>query len=54
MMIPFVFQLLDNPTGDFGGYYRHISKGGWGFATADEGWAVSDCTAEALKVTLIK
>ncbi|XP_078166360.1 cycloartenol synthase-like isoform X2 [Carex rostrata] len=46
-------QLLDNPTGDFGGYYRHISKGGWGFATADEGWAVSDCTAEALKALLL-
>ncbi|XP_078153998.1 cycloartenol Synthase-like [Carex rostrata] len=46
-------QLLDNPTGDFVRYYRHISKGGWGFATADEGWVVSDCTAEALKALLM-
>ncbi|KAJ4815916.1 Terpene cyclase/mutase family member [Rhynchospora pubera] len=46
-------QLLENPTGDFGRYYRHFSKGGWAFATADEGWPVSDCTAEALKALLL-
>jgi hypothetical protein len=36
--------------GDQRKWYRHISKGGWSHSTADEGWPVSDCTAEALKV----
>jgi len=31
--------------------YRHISKGAWSFSDQDNGWQVSDCTAEALKVT---
>jgi len=30
--------------------YRYISRGAWAFSTADHGWQVSDCTAEALKV----
>lgn len=41
---------MDNPSGDFSRRYRHISKGGWAFQVADQGWQVSDCTAEALKV----
>ena len=41
---------MDNPSGDFSRKYRHISKGGWAFQVADQGWQVSDCTAEALKV----
>lgn len=44
------FKIMDNPSGDFSRKYRHISKGGWGFQVADQGWQVSDCTAEALKV----
>lgn len=30
--------------------HRHISKGGWAFSDRDQGWQVSDCSAEALKV----
>jgi squalene cyclase len=37
--------------GDQTKWYRHICKGGWAQSTADEGWPVSDCTAEALKVS---
>lgn len=33
-------------------WHRHISKGGWTFSTQDQGWVVSDCTAEALKACL--
>ncbi|GLU10489.1 hypothetical protein SLE2022_272880 [Rubroshorea leprosula] len=33
--------------------YRHISKGGWPFSTRDNGWSVSDCTAEALKTAVL-
>ena len=39
-----------NPSGDFTKMYRHISKGAWIFSTPDNGWQVSDCTGEALKV----
>jgi len=35
---------------DYEAYYRHRSKGSWTLSTADNGWSVSDCTAEALKV----
>ncbi|KAL6888522.1 hypothetical protein ACP4OV_009548 [Aristida adscensionis] len=42
-------QFLDNCPGDLSYWYRHISKGGWPFSTADQGWPVSDCTAEGLK-----
>jgi beta-amyrin synthase len=34
--------------------YRHISKGSWPFSDQDNGWQVSDCTAEALEVTFSK
>jgi len=44
---------MDNPSGDFSRKYRHISKGGWAFQVADQGWQVSDCTAEALKALLL-
>jgi hypothetical protein len=30
--------------------YRHISKGSWTLSDQDQGWQVSDCTAEAFKV----
>ncbi|KAK1609389.1 hypothetical protein QYE76_033062 [Lolium multiflorum] len=46
-------QIVDNPSGDFSRNYRHISKGGWAFQVADQGWQVSDCTAEALKALLM-
>ncbi|XP_049397984.1 beta-amyrin synthase-like isoform X2 [Solanum stenotomum] len=45
-------QVKDNPSGDFKGMYRHISKGSWTFSDQDHGWQVSDTTAEALKCCL--
>ncbi|XP_066380935.1 achilleol B synthase-like [Miscanthus floridulus] len=38
---------------DYKTYYRHKSKGSWTLSTADNGWSVSDCTAEALKALLL-
>ncbi|KAH6818429.1 cycloartenol synthase 1 [Perilla frutescens var. frutescens] len=46
-------QVRDNPSGDLGKMYRHISKGAWTFSMQDHGWQVSDCTAEGLKVALL-
>lgn len=34
-------------------YYRHRSKGSWTLSTTDNGWCVSDTTAEALKALLL-
>jgi lanosterol synthase len=33
-------------------FNRHISKGAWPFSTRDQGYTVSDCTAEGLKTVL--
>ncbi|GMN62235.1 hypothetical protein TIFTF001_031324 [Ficus carica] len=46
-------QVKENPSGDFKSMYRHISKGSWTFSDQDQGWQVSDCTADALKCCLI-
>ncbi|KAL5728620.1 myb-like DNA-binding protein bas1 [Ranunculus cassubicifolius] len=46
-------QVRDNPSGDFASMHRYISKGSWAFSDQDNGWQVSDCTAEALMVCLI-
>ncbi|KAK1422788.1 hypothetical protein QVD17_18075 [Tagetes erecta] len=46
-------QIKQNPSGDFSKMYRHFSKGAWAFSDQDQGWAVSDCTAEALKCLLL-
>ncbi|KAJ4725479.1 Terpene cyclase/mutase family member [Melia azedarach] len=46
-------QVKDNPSGDFKGMHRHISKGSWTFSDQDHGWQVSDCTAEGLKCCLL-
>jgi lupeol synthase len=43
-------QVIENPSGDFRAMYRHIRKGAWTFSVQDEGWQVSDCTAEGLEV----
>jgi squalene/oxidosqualene cyclase-like protein len=32
--------------------YRDPTRGGWGFSNKDNGWIVSDCTAEALRGVL--
>ncbi|KAF5196265.1 Taraxerol synthase [Thalictrum thalictroides] len=41
-------QVKENPSGDFRSMHRHISKGSWTFSDRDQGWQVSDCTAEGL------
>ncbi|WMV59875.1 hypothetical protein MTR67_053260 [Solanum verrucosum] len=46
-------QVKDNPSGDFRGMYRHISKGSWTFSDQDYGWQSSDTTAEALRCCLL-
>ncbi|XP_066163077.1 cycloartenol synthase-like isoform X1 [Oryza sativa Japonica Group] len=46
-------QLLHDCPGDLSYRYRHIYKGAWTFSTADQGWAVSDSTAEGLKASLL-
>ncbi|CAH8267484.1 unnamed protein product [Arabidopsis lyrata] len=46
-------QIRKDTCGDPGLWYRHPCKGGWGFSTADNPWPVSDCTAEALKASLL-
>ncbi|KAF2672980.1 oxidosqualene:lanosterol cyclase-like protein [Microthyrium microscopicum] len=33
--------------------YRHPTKGAWGFSNKDQGYAVSDCTAEAVKSVIL-
>ncbi|KAI3741565.1 hypothetical protein L1987_59239 [Smallanthus sonchifolius] len=43
-------QIKQNPSGDFSKMCRQFTKGSWTFCDQDQGWAVSDCTAEALKV----
>ncbi|CAI9264192.1 unnamed protein product [Lactuca saligna] len=46
-------QVKNNPSGDFSKMFRQFSKGSWTFTNQDDGWPVSDCTAEALKCLLI-
>ncbi|XP_010537756.1 PREDICTED: camelliol C synthase-like isoform X2 [Tarenaya hassleriana] len=46
-------QVGENPSCDFKGMYRHISKGAWTFSDRDHGWQASDCTAEGFKCCLL-
>ncbi|EFH64820.1 hypothetical protein ARALYDRAFT_475791 [Arabidopsis lyrata subsp. lyrata] len=46
-------NIRENPSGDFKSMYRHISKGGWTLSDQDQGWQVSDCTAEAAKCCML-
>ncbi|KAG2648439.1 hypothetical protein PVAP13_1NG028036 [Panicum virgatum] len=46
-------QVHDDCPGNLDDWYRHTSKGAWPFSTADHGWPISDCTAEALKASLL-
>ncbi|XP_058193552.1 dammarenediol II synthase-like [Rhododendron vialii] len=46
-------QIKENPAGDFSSMYRQFTKGAWTFSDQDQGWVVSDCTAESLKCLLI-
>ncbi len=34
-------------------YFREGSVGGWAFSTDDQGWPVTDCTAEGMKTALL-
>ncbi|XP_074333721.1 dammarenediol II synthase-like isoform X2 [Apium graveolens] len=43
-------QVKENPSGDFESMCRKFTKGSWTFSDQDQGWVVSDCTAEALKM----
>ncbi|CAL5412503.1 unnamed protein product [Camellia sinensis] len=45
-------QIKKNPTGDFKSMYRYFTKGAWTFSDQDQGWVVSDYTAESLKCLL--
>uniref|UniRef100_I1NX56 Terpene cyclase/mutase family member n=1 Tax=Oryza glaberrima TaxID=4538 RepID=I1NX56_ORYGL len=46
-------QVVRNHPGDQSYWHRHRSKGSWTLSSADNGWAVSDTTAEALKAVLL-
>ncbi|KAL8108334.1 hypothetical protein AgCh_024698 [Apium graveolens] len=46
-------QVKENPSGDFESMCRKFTKGSWTFSDQDQGWVVSDCTAEALKCLLL-
>ena len=46
-------QITENPPGDFIKMFRDISKGGWSFSDKDQGWPVSDCISESLKVCVL-
>lgn len=48
-----ISQVREDSPGNLSSWYRHISKGGWPFSTPDNGWPVSDCTAEGLKAALL-
>jgi len=45
-------QILENPK-HFEKAYRHETKGAWPFSTKEQGYTVSDCTAEGMKSVLL-
>ncbi|XP_070030137.1 cycloartenol synthase-like isoform X2 [Nicotiana sylvestris] len=46
-------QVREDSSGDLTKWYRQSCRGGWPFSTVDNGWIVSDCTAEALKTAVL-
>ncbi|KAK1392036.1 Terpene cyclase/mutase family member [Heracleum sosnowskyi] len=46
-------QVKENPSGNFERMCRKFTKGAWTFSDQDQGWVVSDCTAEGLKCLLL-
>ncbi|XP_047307880.1 cycloartenol synthase-like [Impatiens glandulifera] len=48
-----VSQVRINCPGNLSSWFRHISRGGWPFSTTDNGWPVSDTTAEGLTAALM-
>lgn len=53
ILVHIYIKVREDSPGNLSSWYRHISKGGWPFSTPDNGWPVSDCTAEGLKVASI-
>ncbi|XP_031109629.1 cycloartenol synthase-like isoform X4 [Ipomoea triloba] len=47
-----VSQIKEDCGINLSSWYRDSTKGGWTFSTLDQGWPVSDCTAEALEAAL--
>jgi lanosterol synthase len=47
-----VAQVREDPP-DRERFFRSPTKGCWNFSTRDQGWQVSDCTAEGLRVVLL-
>ncbi|KAL0089579.1 terpenoid cyclases/protein prenyltransferase alpha-alpha toroid [Phycomyces blakesleeanus] len=47
-----ISQIRHNPA-DYMASYRQITKGAWPFSTRDQGYTVSDCTAEGIKATIM-
>ncbi|CAD2220057.1 lanosterol synthase [Angomonas deanei] len=47
-----VAQVQEDPI-DMDRFFRHRTKGAWNFSTSPQGWQVSDCTAEGLRVVLL-
>lgn len=47
-----VAQVREDPEG-YQRFYRSRAKGAWNFSTRAQGWQVSDCTAEGLRVDLL-
>ena len=45
-------QIVENPKW-FERAYRHETKGAWPFSTKEQGYTVSDCTAEGMKSVLL-
>ncbi|XP_010545605.1 PREDICTED: seco-amyrin synthase-like [Tarenaya hassleriana] len=46
-------QVAENPPGNYRKMYRYSTKGAWTFTDQDQGWGVSDCTAESLECCLV-
>lgn len=45
-------QIRENPK-HYESAYRHKTKGAWPFSTREQGYTVSDCTAEGLKSVML-
>ncbi|KAK3020175.1 hypothetical protein RJ639_046983 [Escallonia herrerae] len=48
-----ISQVTEDSSSNPSSWYRHISKGGWNFSTLDQGWPVTDSTAEGFKAALL-
>ncbi|KAK3025713.1 hypothetical protein RJ639_040926 [Escallonia herrerae] len=48
-----ISQVTEDSSSNPSSWYRHISKGGWNFSTLDQGWPVTDSTAEGFKAAIL-